>query len=287
MDAVFTEIHKTAHDILDFIRSLCQILCLDCNGLFGRSPTPGRCTDDVVSVTELVSMGSFIEAAAGIIIDCNIALFFINGQFPCLFIHHIKPGYIKTSLSVNDPDISVFLSCHRIFIKQQTGIIQTFDRTGRIVQAVSLPWTGCLICHTQNSIFCFHTILHIDKKIEFFQFLTVPQTGSPGSLVIDIISLFQCKALIIICEPESILFRECITFVFPVHQILRAHDRTCRKQMHTGRRHVISVTYADNIIIRIISKHKRVGKCSITIVRCPCKSICRKQKNHCENKSQN
>ena len=55
-------------------------------------------------------------------------------------------------------------------------------------------------------------------------------------------------------------FREDIVHGFPVHQILRFHDRRTRHQMHGGTYHIEAVTHTDYIHIRHISPNHRIGE---------------------------
>ena len=55
-------------------------------------------------------------------------------------------------------------------------------------------------------------------------------------------------------------FREDIVHGFPVHQILRFHDRRTRHQMHGGAYHIEAVAHTDYIHIRHISPNHRIGE---------------------------
>ena len=112
-----------------------------------------------------------------------------------------------------------------------------------------------------------------DKKIGFgcglggkghiipFLILVITQTGSPGTIGIIALSVFEGTGVV--------LFQIIIHVVYdlPVHQIIGAHDRCPRRHMHRRTDHIIRIPNPYNILIRYIRKYDGIGKGTISTIR--------------------
>ena len=134
--------------------------------------------------------------------------------------------------------------CFIVVIEEESGIMEMLQT------AVDSPFAFDIIGCTDISLST-GIIIRSKERIELATMIL--QRSSPLTTTIH-------RTLLHVILRRIGKFREDIVHGFPVHQILRFHDRRTRHQMHGGAHHIEAVAHTDYIHIRHISPNHRIGE---------------------------